>query len=153
MRILVLSPEIPFPPFSGGRIRTCHLLRALALRYELTLVGFSYGKIEERPQFPIDVISVPWERPELYEQMECGDSIASVRAAEKLTYEIDEPGFASVLESPAMEATLREVGGKKFDAVLIEHTNMGRFLHCLPPGVPKILDLHNVYSLMARRSL
>ena len=49
MRLLILSVELPFPPVSGGRLRTYHLLRALAAQHDLTLIGFSYGEVRTAP--------------------------------------------------------------------------------------------------------
>ena len=37
MRVLVLAPSLPWPLDAGGRLRTYHLLRALAPRHELRL--------------------------------------------------------------------------------------------------------------------
>jgi glycosyltransferase involved in cell wall biosynthesis len=51
-----------------------------------------------------------------------------------------------------MERALAQVTRRAPDLVLIEGTAMARFLPCLPPGVPKILDLPDVQSLMARRA-
>ena len=55
--------------------------------------------------------------------------------------------------SADMEGTLRGLAKVGFDLVVVEHTCMARFLPALPPGLPVVLDLHNVHSLMARRAL
>ena len=38
MKILMITPYVPFPPSSGGQIRTFNLLRYLSLKNEITLV-------------------------------------------------------------------------------------------------------------------
>src|SRR6266566_4894522 len=48
MRVLVVSPRIPFPPVDGAGLRTYHLVRALAETHEVTLVAFDYGDAHER---------------------------------------------------------------------------------------------------------
>jgi sugar transferase (PEP-CTERM/EpsH1 system associated) len=40
MKILFLSTWFPFPPDQGSKIRAYHLLRALALRHEVSLISF-----------------------------------------------------------------------------------------------------------------
>ncbi|HNQ30990.1 MAG TPA: glycosyltransferase family 4 protein [Candidatus Woesebacteria bacterium] len=47
MKILMLTPYLPYPPASGGQIRTYNLLRHLSSAHEITLVCL-YKKIEER---------------------------------------------------------------------------------------------------------
>lgn len=39
MRILFLTPEPPYPPHGGGRILTCHAIRALAQRHEVAVLS------------------------------------------------------------------------------------------------------------------
>ena len=152
MRILVVSPEIPFPPVGGGQLRTYHLVRALATRHDVTFVGFTYDSTPESAPFPLQVVCVPWEWPDLYRQMYYGDAISSQRASERLANKIDEPWFVSCLQSPPMEETLRRVARDGFDLALIEHTNMARFLPALPRNTPKVLDLVDVHTLMAQRT-
>src|SRR5258708_17102119 len=50
-----------------------------------------------------------------------------------------------------MERSLAELTSRSFDLILIEHSFMARFLPFLPPDVPKVLDMHNVHTLMAWR--
>ncbi|GAB4473875.1 MAG: glycosyltransferase [Anaerolineae bacterium] len=44
--VLMLTPYLPYPPISGGRMRTYNLVRHLADEYAITLVSF--GRPEER---------------------------------------------------------------------------------------------------------
>lgn len=155
MRILIVSPSIPFPPIGGDKLRIYHLLRALATRHDVTLVGFTYGDLDYNPTFPtfpVQMVSVPWEWPELYREMEYGDAISSQLAYEKLASETAEPFLVSYFESAVMEKTLRQISQDEFDLVLIEHTYMARFLPALPTHVPKVLDLHNVHTRIAQRA-
>jgi polysaccharide biosynthesis protein PslH len=43
MRIAFFTPYLPYPPDSGGKIRSYHLLRALAARFELDLYTVYHG--------------------------------------------------------------------------------------------------------------
>lgn len=47
MRILMLTPYLPYPPASGGQIRTYNLLKHLSKSHEITLVCL-YKREEER---------------------------------------------------------------------------------------------------------
>lgn len=134
-------------------MRTYHLLRALAETHEVTLVAFTYGKEPTQAPFPLRIIAIPWQWPQLYSEMlDPDDSVRSRTASDRLTWDIDEPWFASVLDSGAMEQVLVELAVEPFDQVLIEHADMARFMSRLPIRAPKVLDFHNVYSLIARRA-
>jgi polysaccharide biosynthesis protein PslH len=155
MRILALGSELPFPPVSGGKARTYHLLQALSGEHEITLVTFtdSYRQQSDgpHPPFPIEVVTVPYHNPPLYAQMYGSDREQSEAAYRILMREAGEPWFVSCYACPMMERTLECILRRGFDLILIEHTFMGRFLPALPRDLPKVLDLHNVHSLMSLR--
>ena len=151
MRILAVAPVTPFPPSGGGHLRLHHLLRALAIHHEVTLVSFTYGEALEPAPFPIEVVTVPLECSRLYKEMMYGDGPAAEEAYALLSRDTEPPFFVSYLESAEMENTLRQVGVRDWDLILIITTQMARFLPCLP-NAPKILDLWNVEALVARRA-
>lgn len=51
MKILMLTPYLPYPLFSGGQIRTYNLLKNLADRHEITLFSF-IRREEEKKHIP-----------------------------------------------------------------------------------------------------
>jgi hypothetical protein len=102
VRILVLALGVPFPPLGGGLTRTFHLLKALAARHEVTLAAFTYGDAHESPPYRLDLRTVPWQWSEDYERMSGADPAAAHRAYARLTYEVDEPWFAGVMDPAAM---------------------------------------------------
>ena len=150
MRVLVVAGYIPFPPVGGGNTRVYHLLRALAGRHDLTLVAFSWGEPMATPPLPVRVIDVPWEMSPLYQKMKYGEEAQSAAAMHALTYETEEPFFASFYQSAAMEERLQGIG-RGFDLILIEGSYMARYLDVLPADVPKVVDLLDLHTLMARR--
>jgi glycosyltransferase involved in cell wall biosynthesis len=152
MRILVLNRILPFPPIGGGDLRTYHLVRALARCHEVTVVGFACDEARVSPPFPVRTFDHPWEWPPLYRDMKSGELGVWEQAYERLTGESEEPWSASHLQSAGMEELLRRVGREGFDLVLIEHSNMARFLPALPTDVPRILDLVDLHALMAERA-
>ena len=46
MKILMLTPYLPYPLYSGGQIRTYNLLKHLSRKHEITLFSFIRDKIE-----------------------------------------------------------------------------------------------------------
>ena len=152
MKILVINVDIPFPPIGGGLMRTYQFLKTLSELHEVTLVAFSYDKSYDSPDFPIELIPVPYEVPVLYEEMNHGDELTSKSAQNKLAFELNEPWYASYFKSAKMEDKLQSLGKRKFDLIVIEDSDMAQYISVLPKRIPKVLDFHNVYSLMAKRA-
>ena len=152
MRILIISPLVPFPPVGGLGLRTHHLLRALSAQHQVTLVGFTYGETPAAAPFPLEVIPVPWRAPKLYAEMRSTDPALSRRAFEILAHEVREPWFASYYACPEMEETLRQVVSRGFDLAWFETTSMGGFASALPAAVPKLLDFPDLHTLVAQRA-
>ncbi len=153
MRILMLNSEIPFPPITGAQSRSYHLLRGLSAEHDVTLVGFSWDS-QDSPiicSLPVEVICVPWEPSGPYRKMHEGSPSVSQAASHHLAYESAEPWFVSYYNSATMESLLADLVSRAFDLILIEHSFMARFLPFLRPDVPKVLDMHNVHTLMAWR--
>lgn len=51
MKILMLTPYLPYPPASGGQIRTLNLLKYLSKHHEITLISL-YKNTEEKKYLP-----------------------------------------------------------------------------------------------------
>jgi len=153
MRILVLNSDIPFPPITGAQSRTFHLLRRLSAEHDVTLLGFSWDSQDASVicSLPVEVIRVPWAPSEPYRNMHEGNASESLEAYRYLACESAEPWFVSYYNSAVLENLLSELMSRWFDLILIEHSFMARFLPFLRPDVPKVLDMHNVHTLMAWR--
>lgn len=151
MRILVLALGVPFPPAGGGLTRTFHLLRALASQHHVTLAAFTYGEPHGPPPYPLELHTVPWRWSRDYEAMTGADSEASQQAYQRLTFQSSEPWFVSVMDPSALDAVLAGQP-RDYELILLEGTPLARFLPALPPGVPRVLDLFDIHSVMAQRS-
>jgi glycosyltransferase involved in cell wall biosynthesis len=138
---------------SGGKLRTFHLLRALARRHDVTLAGYTYGEEVGEPPFPVRIETIPWIEPPLYQQMTQGNAASSQAATDRLDADWAEPWCVSWAESAEFERLVENLVRNPFDLVLLEGTPMARFLPLLPPQVPKILDFMDVYSRMAERQV
>src|SRR5688572_5790428 len=153
MRVLALALVVPFPPLGGDLIRTFHLLKALAARHEVELLAFTYGEAPGEAPFPMRVVPVPWLWSEEYEQMSSADATVARAAAERLTYQVDDPWFVSSLDPALMTGAVQEALRARPDLVLFEGTPLAQFAPHLPRGLPRVLDLFDIHSVMARRSL
>jgi len=153
VRILVLALGVPFPPIGGGLTRTFHLLRSLAPHHDVALAAFTYGDPHDRPPYPLQLEPVPWRWSQAYLDMTGADADVARRATERLTDEVDEPWFVSVMDPAPMEEALGKALRTRPDLVLLEGTPLAYFLPVLPRDVPRVLDLFDVHSVVARRAL
>lgn len=153
VRTLVVAPEMPWRPLTGGRMRTHHLSSALAGLGPVTVAGFSVeGDSPPSQPAPFRTLSVPWEQPPLYAQMRSADPAAAERAFQILAREIAEPWIVSCYESARLEQAVR-LASASSDLVLIEHSLMGRYVEAVSPELPVVLDLHNLHTREAERAL
>lgn len=155
MNILLLCVELPFPAIGGGLTRTYQVIKALSEQHEVTVVGFTFDKPIEPSGLAIEIVGVKWEMPELYTELynEAGDETLTQRAMTRLAFEVPEPWYVSYFKSDAMCEQIKSiVKDKQFDLIVIEDSDMAQYLSVLPVHVPKVLDMHNVYSLMAKRA-
>ena len=47
MKILMITPYLPFPPSSGGQVRSYNLIKHLARQHQITLVSLIKSPEEE----------------------------------------------------------------------------------------------------------
>jgi polysaccharide biosynthesis protein PslH len=149
--MLVLSLGLPFPPLGGGLLRTFHLLRSLAPHHHVTLATFTYGAPHDAPPYPLEVHTVPWQWSAEYQAMTGASEAEAHSASHRLTYEAAEPWFASVMDPAPMASLLERLVRARQDLVLFEGTPMARFLPWVPPDIPRVLDLFDIHSVMARK--
>lgn len=123
-RVLMLTPYLPYPPVSGGRMRTYSLVKRLAEDHDITLVCF--GRPEER-EFDLSPMAAFCEllvigRPA---------SPSTARAA-LMTLTSIRPITMRLYTTPEMKSTLAElIRERDFDVVHVESFYM---LQNLPPG-------------------
>lgn len=130
--VLMLTPYLPYPPVSGGRMRTYSLVKRLAAEHQITLVCF--GRPEER-QFDLspmrdfcDLIVV--ERP----------ASPSTAQAAIMTLTSIKPITMRLYGTDAMRQTVTDLlKTNPFDVIHVESFYM---LQNLPPdhGLPVLLS-------------
>ena len=155
LRILFLTPQIPFPPQQGTTIRNFNLLAQLSERHTVDLLSFD---------------AYPHEVKNLGPLTEMCDQVRLVPAARRSMYQrawallsTSLPDMALRLQSPAFEGALREiVESSEYDVVQIEGVEMGPYALLLrqwvrsrPGGMrsPRLVfEDHNAEYVLQRRA-
>jgi len=146
-RILVLTPQLPYPPQQGTSLRNYHLLRALAQRYEVALLSLVEGDL--RPQVePLNEIA------RVLPPVPAPVRTAGWRLRQLLTSR--EPDVALRLRSdPYAAALVRALGNETFEAVQVEGIELAWTLPLIRssrPGSRIVLDCHNAETELQRRA-
>lgn len=133
MRILLLTPAPPYPPRSGGQIRTWEFLRYLTQRHELTLLYFTPP---EAPAVPAPLaalcaraVAIPHPPDLMPEDLQIGRSA---------------PGPIKWYGMAAMWRAVEANEPHTFDLVLVDLVYMTLYRDLLPPQT--VLIEHNIES-------
>jgi glycosyltransferase involved in cell wall biosynthesis len=128
MRVLVVSPFLPFPLSHGGAVRIYNLCRALAGR-----VDFALAAVREKDE------AVDYGRlHEIFREVRVLDIDERASIDDRL------PNQVRHHRSQSLRALIAEMAGAwKPDVLQIEYTHMAEFGDCAP-GVPSILVEHDV---------
>jgi len=155
LRILFLTPQIPFPPQQGTTIRNFNLLAQLSEHHIVDLLSFDESPRETKDLGPLtemcgEVRLVPAARRSMRE-----------RAWSLLSTSL--PDMALRLRSSLFEVSLRKmVESQGYDVVQIEGIEMGPHLLCLRqwiqsrPGAMRspwlVFEDHNAEYVLQRRA-
>jgi len=141
MRILFLTPEVPYPADDGGRIKTLSILRYLRPRHDLTVFCFrrrSLSPEEIRWAEEWNATTVPLNRGR--------NAINLARS-----YLAGLPLSIERNRSRTMRhAVMRSIGSNVFDAALVDHWLMAQYLPEDFSGL-RILHEHNAEYVMWQR--
>lgn len=135
--VLVLTPQLPYPPEQGASLRNYHLLRYLAPRHRVTLVSFGQGVPAPLRDLCHDVLVVPAPRRGLLP---------------RLAGTLDpRPDLALRLRSPAFSAAVRRAWrADRPDLVQCEALEL--FPAAAPLPAPLVLDAHNAEWRLQQRA-
>lgn len=156
MRLLVIAPEVPYPPHGGGKSRAYNLLSRIGGQAELSLICFSHSQEEEeaaeglRPLFPVR--TVPYEVPPGYRAMQESAGLPAVYHYLRALLADPLPFLVSYFRSPSMQQAVREGLSGNYDAVYVITSMMAQFLP-KPARSRAILDLWNVEALVQQREM
>jgi glycosyltransferase involved in cell wall biosynthesis len=137
MKILMLTPYLPYPPSEGGQVRSYKLIKLLSKKHEITLVSFSRQHntkqhINHMKQFCSDVVVI--ERGKTW-------TIPNILRTGFSKY----PFLISIYSSPKIKDILKRVlKSGKFDLI---HAEMSYTLPFLPEhDLPVILVEQTIMS-------
>jgi sugar transferase (PEP-CTERM/EpsH1 system associated) len=143
MKLLFLTPQLPYPPQKGTALRNFHLLRGASARHEVHLLSFA--EPEQDPSAPVpgcaSVAALPAPRRGRGRRLH---DLLRTRA----------PDMAQRLASPAFAAALdRVLTRERFDLAQVEGIELARYLPRLRAAGPRLIfDDHNAEYLLQQRA-
>ncbi|MEW5718372.1 MAG: glycosyltransferase [Chloroflexota bacterium] len=144
MRLLILTPQLPYPPQQGTTIRNFNIIKHLAPRHEITLVSF--GTPEELQN------AAPLRA--LCRRIEIAPYPARALAQRAwTTFTSPLPDMALRLKSAPMHAVVNSLRGEAFDIIQVEGIEMARYAlqSKIENPQPKIVfDEHNAEYVLQR---
>ena len=147
-RALFLVPEVPYPTYGGGAMRSASVLEYLAQRYEVDIIVFrEHGAQDPAPLFPpamhgdILVLDLPHHRKDSISRT-ARNAARMVRVVPPLVDRFS--GFAFPIST-----FLRN---RRYEVAVIEHFWCASYVEQIAPVSKKtVLDLHNVESVLHQR--
>ncbi len=149
LRVLMLTPGLPYPPQQGRSVRNYNLLRCLATRHRVSLLSFS------------DPGTCPEHIDHLQHLCERVETVPTPRrhSADRLRTLVTSPwpDMAWRLSSQEYaEALRRWLAAERFDILQVEGIELARYLlarDVLGPQRPRVVfDDHNAEYLLQKRA-
>jgi sugar transferase (PEP-CTERM/EpsH1 system associated) len=143
MKILVLTPMLPYPPSDGARIRNLNLIKQLVKVHEVSLLSFVSvdddvsAQVSELRKFIGEVRTV--QRDTRYSPQDLLKGVCG-----------SEPFSILNFKSPEMEELVSEFLGRGFDAIHCSHLHMAQYAPT-DDSILKVVDMHNVESEILER--
>jgi len=145
VKVLLLTLVLPYPPDSGPKIKTYHVLRYLAQRHEVTLVSFIRSEDELRHAEALrplcaEVHTVPIRRAVTWELRGLAASLLGGR-----------PWMMARDHRPDMARLIDRLDARHaFDVAHADQLNMAQYALRVR-GARRVLDLHNALWLLYAR--
>jgi len=142
MRILVVSPFLPFPLDSGGCIRIYNIIHALSQNHELTLLSYvssDAGRFVKQLESICNVIPIPFSpirRKPIYHAR----------------HFLSKLPFSLVFKDPLFKKKLAECATQKFDIVQFEFLPFAHYIDLFPAKTKRVVVEHYI-ATQARKKL
>ena len=150
MKVLLLTPQLPYPPHQGTSLRNFHIIRGLAQACEVSLLSFlEPGQSTEAEH--IGPLAELCERIEMVPvpQRTTGKRLYQLLATRR-------PDMAHRLFSQAFNIRLLQMlQADDYDIVQIEGIELARYLPVIRQGSPRskiVFDDHNAETELQRRN-
>jgi glycosyltransferase involved in cell wall biosynthesis len=126
LNLLILTPTFPYPPVSGGDIRTYHLLRRLSPAFDVHLLPYAAGRPERLIQ-ETGIVAVHGRDP-------ASAASRSWLLRRRITLWRKAPHGISLLVDPSYAQALKRVlANTRFHGVLIDHLYMMQYARLVRP--------------------
>ncbi len=146
MRLLALTPRLPYPPLGGDKLRALQLITRLAARHQLELVSFVESAAEEasarelarrHPGMSVEtVLLTPWRS----------------RLNALIGLVSSEPLQVHYYRSARMRELLaRKLAAGRYDGVYVHLIRMAPYVEDLA-GTPRVLDMTDAVSMVYERA-
>lgn len=149
--ILVLTPQLPYPPHQGTSLRNFYILCGLAQRHNITLLSF----LEENQSADAETIRPLLNLCSRIETVPVPRRTTAARLRQLLSSPL--PDMAHRLYSPDFNLKLRQLLGENhYDIVQIEGIELARIIDLVrsaSPGSKIVFDNHNAETELQRRNL
>ena len=148
--ILILTPQLPYPPHQGTSLRNFHIIRGLAERHSISLLSFlePNQSIDEKDIRPLSTLC------QTIETVPVPERTTAKRLQQLVTTR--RPDMAHRLFSPAFNAKLQQLlTENQFDIVQIEGIELARtmeIIRVVSPSSKIVFDDHNAETELQRRN-
>ena len=146
-RILMLTPQLPYPPHQGTSLRNLHILKALSERHSVTLLSFAE---RDRPQEIEPLTSLC----RVLEPVPAPTRSTRDRMLQLATSPL--PDVAMRLRSDDFSsALLKALRAEHYDAVQVEGIELAWYIDSIrkvSPLTKVVLDCHNAETELQRRA-
>jgi sugar transferase (PEP-CTERM/EpsH1 system associated) len=146
-RVLFLAHLLPFPLDGGAKIKSYYTLKCLASKYEVTLLAFVRSEDERRHVSNLRELCVGGIETVVIRRSSIRNVVDAARFWASRT-----PFIVGRDHVGAMAKAVRtRMGGRRFDAVHIDHLQMAQYVLPRRSPVKLVLDHHNVESQIIQR--
>ncbi|MCA9973581.1 MAG: glycosyltransferase, partial [Anaerolineales bacterium] len=150
-RILLLTPQLPYPPHQGTSLRNFHIIRGLAGRHEVTLLSF----VEANQSAEAAAIAPLLALCARVETAAVPPRTTATRLRQLLT--THSPDMPHRLHSQAFNLKLRQLLAEtRFDVVQVEGIELARAMAIVRAASPWsriVFDDHNAETELQRRNM
>lgn len=150
MKVLLVSPWLPWPPYDGGRIRLLETLQFLAARHEVTLLTHVSSEAERAH---VDTVRGLCKRVEV--EFVSGDRLP--RIARVINGMLQGyPVIQSIYYSRRLAQRLRALTASgDFDIIQVEFSMIARYACWISPksSARRVLSTHNIESQRFEREI
>ena len=146
--LLAVTSETPLPLDTGGHLRTFHLLRMLSTRFDLRLVAPADRSTAGSDASALAAAGVSPRLVPVAPRTVFGEAVKIAGAAARREPYVC---FRRHWRAAVAKRLREEVQHRRPQALYLDHLDSLLYA-AAAPGVPLVIDMHNVYSRLARRA-